>query len=188
MYLDDITREQLISIYRGRYPEIPSGYLDKHRILEQLATQDKEQLLAWLEAVLIATNHFQLETLFGDFARQHFVRPLAPGEVLEAIYRFRQGSLAGKYYAPFEMNSKNYNYVPPQTEAWFDELSTWLGRACELAEDGEKEAALEGLSILIELIETMHDKEIVFAHDASEWMIISKYDYRAVYEQLLKGG
>ncbi|MCB9298387.1 MAG: hypothetical protein H6573_00015 [Lewinellaceae bacterium] len=188
MYLDDITREQLISIYRGRYPEIPSGYLDKHRILEQLATQDKEQLLAWLEAVLIAVDSFQLETLFGDFAREHFVRPLSPGQVLEAIHRFRQDSLAGKYYAPFEMNSKNYNYVPPQTEAWFDELSTWLGRACELAEDGEKEAALEGLSILIELIETMHDKEIVFAHDASEWMIISKYDYRAVYEQLLKGG
>lgn len=186
MYLDDFTNKKLKDIYRGRYPEIPSRYLDKRRILEQLALQDKEQLLAWLEAALIAVDHFQLETLFGDFARQHFVRPLAPGEVLEAIYRFRQDSLAGKYYAPFEMNSKNYNYVPPQTEAWFDELSTWLGRACELAEEGEKKAALEGLSVLIELIETI-DEEIVFAHEAGEWMIITKYDYRAVHEQLLKG-
>lgn len=185
MYLDDRTREQLISLYRGRHPVTPSGYLDKERILKQLATLDKEQLLAWLEAVLIAVDSFQLETLFGDFARQHFVRPLAPGEVIEAIHRFRQDSLEGKYYAPFEMNSKNYTFVPPQTEAWFDELSTWLGRACELAEEGEKKAALEGLSVLFELIENMTEG-IVFAHETGEWMIISKYDYRAVYERLQK--
>ena len=35
MYLDDTTREQLISIFGGA-TEIPAGHLDKGRILEQL--------------------------------------------------------------------------------------------------------------------------------------------------------
>ena len=85
------------------------------------------------------------------------------------------------------MDSKNYTFVPPQTEAWFDELSTWLGAPANWRKRGKRRLRWKGFPyLLFELIENMSGG-IVFAHETGEWMIISKYNYRAVYEELRKG-
>lgn len=186
MYLNEQTRKDLKSIYRGRYPDCPSGYLDRQRLLRALSEMDKTELLAYLEATLIAMDPLQVEDVFGELARDRFVRALSPEAVLEAIRQFQQDSVAGKYYAPFDMDSKNYNDVPLQTEAWFNEMSAWLNRVCDLAESGEIQSAKEGFRLLFKLLDNMTN-EIVFAHELGDWMIPTRRDYRAVYERLIKG-
>jgi hypothetical protein len=45
------------------------------------------------------------------------VAPVDGRKLLRAIKKFQRESLAGTYYAPFNMNSKNYMFIPPETEA-----------------------------------------------------------------------
>lgn len=183
MYPNKLTREQLESIYRGRYPVHPSLYSDKERILAQLAKQEKEDLLNWLEGILVVMDHTQLESIFGELVRAEFLRPLGAEEVLEAIRQFEERSYAGEYYNDSDIESTSYSYVPPQTEAWFDELGAWLDRVCQLVADGQQAAAREGFEILLKLIDNMSN-DIVYADELGDWMVITKSDYRAVYQQL----
>lgn len=80
--------------------------------------------------------------------------------------------MAGQYYAPFEMNSKNYTHVPEKTTAWFDALNDFLAESATLTAQGEHAVAVECFSLLYQLIEHMEDgDEIVFAHEVGSWMI-----------------
>ena len=54
------------------------------------------------------------------------IAPVDGRKLLRAIKKFRRESLAGAYYAPFNMNSKNYMFIPPETAAWFDRLGELL--------------------------------------------------------------
>jgi hypothetical protein len=132
MYLDDPTRSQLIGLFRGRYPELPPGSISQNDLLKLLAQQEKSALLAYLEACLIAMSQEQRQAVFGKLVYEGHTAKLSPSEVLAAVSQFHVDSLAGKYYAPFDMNSKNYDWTPPETEAWFDEISIWLDCSCEL--------------------------------------------------------
>ncbi len=184
MYLDDLTRSQLIGLYRGQYPELPPGSIGQDDPLKLLAQQEKTALLAYLEACLIAKSQEQ-QAVFGQLVYAQNTAKLSPDEVIAAVKQVHTGSLAGKYYAPFSMNSKNYDWVPPETEAWFDEISIWLDRYCELAAKGHSVEAKQGLDLLMELIRKMNDgDEIVFAHEYGDWMIFAQYDYLTVYKQL----
>lgn len=183
MYPNKLTPEQLERVYRGRYPAHPSLYSDKDRILAQLAKQEKEDLLDWIEGILVVMNHTQLECVFGELVRAEFLRPLGAEEVLEAIRQFKKRSFAGEYYNDSDIESKSYSYVPPQTKAWFDELGAWLDRVCQLVADGQQAAAREGFNILLELIDNMVNG-IVYADQLGDWMIMTKSDYEAVYQKL----
>lgn len=186
MYLDDLTRSQLLGLFRGRYPELPPGSIGQDDLLKLLAQQEKTALLAYLEACLIAMSQEQQQAVFGQLVYAQHTAKLSPDEVLAAVNQFHADSLAGKYYAPFNMNSKNYNWVPPETEAWFDEISTWLDRSCELATEGQQPYAKKCLDLLLELVNKMNDgEEIAFAHELGDWMIYARHDYRAVYQTLL---
>jgi hypothetical protein len=80
-------------------------------------------------------------------------------------------------------------HVPEETEKWFREISELLDKTGELAQIGEKKAALEAFRQLIELVDRMENgEEIVFADELGDWMISAKCDYRKVYEELKKMG
>jgi hypothetical protein len=82
------------------------------------------------------------------------------------------------------MNSKNYNWVPPETEAWYSELSTWLDRSCELVKHGHHNIGKECLDICFQLIDKQSDDDTVFAHELGDWMIYAQHDYEAIYKSL----
>jgi len=80
--------------------------------------------------------------------------------------------LAGKYYAEFEWNSKNYTHVPEETEQWFDLLNDLLADSTQLSTRGEHAIAVECFGLLYDLIEQMEEgEEIVFAHELGMWML-----------------
>jgi hypothetical protein len=100
------------------------------------------------------------------------VAPVDGKRLLRTIKRFRRGSLAGEYYAPFNVNSKNYRYIPPETEAWFDRLGELLASSTQLTQQKDHQLATACFSLLFELIDTMESgEEIVFADELGSWMI-----------------
>jgi len=69
------------------------------------------------------------------------VAPVDGKKLLRTIKRFRRESSAGAYYAPFNVNSKNYRYIPPETEAWFDRLGELLASSTQLTQQKDHQRA-----------------------------------------------
>lgn len=146
--------------------------MDKERVFNLLKKQPKSVLLDLLESAFDELKTSQRKWIFDDFAEQ---RPSAvDGEdLLQEIQAFERESLSGLYYAPFDINSKNYMDIPEETEAWFDRIGDLLKDSAKLTEKGEHALAVQCFDILYKLIETMEegDEEIVFAEECGSWMI-----------------
>jgi hypothetical protein len=100
------------------------------------------------------------------------IGPVDGKKLLPAIKKFSRESLAGTYYAPFNMNSKNYMFIPPETEAWFDQLGELLTASTRLTQQKDHLPAVACFDVLFELIDDMESgKEIVFAEELGSWMI-----------------
>jgi len=100
------------------------------------------------------------------------IAPVDGRKLLRAIKKFQRESLAGTYYAPFNMNSKNYMFIPPETEAWFDRLGELLATSVQLTKQQDFQLATACFGILFELIDVMESgEEIVFADEYGSWMI-----------------
>lgn len=65
--------------------------------------------------------------------------------------------MAGHYYAPFEINSKNFSHIPEETDAWFDEISDYLEDSSKLTDQGDHKMAVQCFKLLHELIDKMED-------------------------------
>ena len=81
--------------------------------------------------------------------------PIDGKQLLRAIKKFRRESLGGAYYAPFDMNSKNYMFIPPETEAWFDRLGELLTASVQLTKQRDHLLATNCFDALFELIDAM---------------------------------
>jgi hypothetical protein len=100
------------------------------------------------------------------------IEPIDGKKLLRAIKKFQRESLAGAYYAPFDMNSKNYMFIPPETEAWFDRLGELLATSVQLTRQKDHRLATACFGVLFELIDVMESgEEIVFADEYGSWMI-----------------
>ena len=92
--------------------------------------------------------------------------------LLRAVKKFERESLTGVYYAPFNMNSKNYRDIPKETEHWFRRLGSLLQASAQLAKQQEHTQAVVCFKILYGLIHAMENgEEIVFAEELGSWMI-----------------
>src|SRR5207248_5155842 len=104
-------------------------------------------------------------------------RPPAPvavdGELLwHEIEEFRNDSLAGVYYAPFNMNSRNYRHIPEETRDWCDRFARFAADASRLTAQGEHAQAVACFAPLFELAEALAwGKEIIFAEEVGCWLI-----------------
>jgi hypothetical protein len=80
--------------------------------------------------------------------------------------------LAGAYYAPFAINSKNFMHIPDKTRAWFRRLGALLEASCRLTAKGEHRYAASCFRILYSLIDAMElGRKIVFGKEIGSWMI-----------------
>jgi hypothetical protein len=93
-------------------------------------------------------------------------------QLLRAIKKFERESLAGKYYALFNMNSKNYRHIPQETENWFERLANLLQASAQLTNQKEHAQAVACFKILYGLIDAIENGDaIVFAEELGSWMI-----------------
>ncbi len=146
--------------------------MEKDNIFDALKQQDTTVLVTLLNTAYDEMNTNQRRVVFGTFA-QKLPPPIVDAEeLLGDIEVFREESFAGGYYAPFNVNSKNYMNIPEETEEWFECLGDSLKRSQRLSQQGSHRLAVQCFGLLYELINAMEDgEEIVFAEELGGWMI-----------------
>jgi hypothetical protein len=146
--------------------------VDKTQLFKFLSTQDSPVLLDLLSKVYDMMSYDERQMVFGEIVRALPPAPVEGERLLEEVEQFRRESLAGLYYAPFDINSKNWRYVPDETREWFERIGDLLKASCQLTAQGDHLHAVICFGTLYELIEVMErGEEIVFAEEVGSWMI-----------------
>src|SRR6266576_2011590 len=114
----------------------------------------------------------QRRAVFGEAVRKPVKTPSGGDELREEIDEFRRDSLARSYYAPFDMNSKNFMHIPAMTREWCDLFARFVADASTLTARGEHTQAAACFAMLYELLEALdRGEEIIFAEEAGSWLI-----------------
>ena len=146
--------------------------MNKERLFEYVKTQNQSKLLELLSLAFDTMDTNQRHDVFGKTAKEVPTSSVDGKEILTTIEQFYEKSIAGYYYAPFDINSKKFSDTPEETDAWFDEISDYLEDSSRLTDQGEHEMAVQCFKLLHELIDKMEDDdEIVFADEYGTWMI-----------------
>jgi hypothetical protein len=77
--------------------------------------------------------------------------------------------------------------ITPLTQSWYDEAGFWLDVLCAEGEERKRsrECRLEGLRLLLELIDQLDEENILVPHDTlGEENLYTRCDYRTYYQQL----
>ena len=146
--------------------------VDDQHVFAWLKKQKKDVLLACLRAAFDVMNAKQRRVVFADVIQPE-VTTSGDGDKLRAeIEKFRRDSLARKYYAPFNVNSKNFMVVPEKTKEWCDRFVGFVLAASRLTISGEHTQAVGCFALLFELVEAVDSGEdIFFAEETGSWMI-----------------
>ena len=146
--------------------------MNKERLFEYFKTQNQSKVLELLSLAFDTMDTNQRHDVFGKTAKEIAPSSVDGKEILTTIEQFYKKSMDGYYYAPFDINSKNFSDIPEETDAWFDEISDYLEDSSRLTDQGEHEMAVQCFKLLYELIDKMEDgDEIVFADEYGTWMI-----------------
>jgi len=156
--------------------------MDKEIIFQALADQQAPVLLDLLSRVYDQMTDEQRHVVFGlhggkvlqlfaDEEKQGSYE--VDGELLrEAVDEFKEASLAGAYWAAFNVNSKNYMQVPAETVEWLDRLAEMLGDTCVLTEQGDHALAVACFGPLFMLIDELdRGTEIVWFEERGSWRL-----------------
>jgi hypothetical protein len=157
--------------------------MDKTRLFQFLSTQDPSALLGLLRIAYDQMSIDQLHAVFGSTVKALPPVPVDGEALLGKVEAFQRRSLAGYYYEPFDINSKNWTDVPEETDEWFEELGDLLKASRQLTSQRDHLHAVVCFRILYELIDKMEDgEEIVFGDEIGSWMIpIDEKEYIAAY-------
>ncbi len=98
--------------------------------------------------------------------------PVNGDDLVDQIEDFFKESLSGFYYAPFNINSKNFMDVPEETEQWFEHLGDFLKASVQLTSQSNHFHAMVCFGELYSLIDKLESgEEIVFGEEIGSWMI-----------------
>ncbi len=146
--------------------------MDEQEVFAYLKRLKKAVLLDYLRAAFQEMNAKQRRAVFTDAIRQPATATVDSHQLQHEIDQFSRDSLAGNYYAPFNVNSKNFMDVPEATEEWCDRFARFVADASKLTARGEHTQAVACFVMLHELVEAVDSgKEIIFAEEAGSWMI-----------------
>jgi len=141
-------------------------------LLKLLKKQPKIALLDLLESAFHEMKTNQKNAVFGHMMDQVEPSKINPKQILKEVNKFHKDSLGGAYYAPFNINSKNFSHIPEETEEWFEKLNDFLIASAQLSKQEDHCYAIDCFSILYDLIEKMErGDEIIFADEYGTWMI-----------------
>ncbi|WP_257292876.1 hypothetical protein [Endozoicomonas sp. ONNA1] len=145
--------------------------MNKSILFEILNKKTQTELLNLLDNAWETMSTNQRDTIFsGLMSKEQFSFPASADHTLKAVKAFQKCSLDGDYYAPFDINSRNYMDIPEETDAWFAKLDELFIESTKLVRQEEYQVALECFNILYELLEGIVDDEIIFADELGSWM------------------
>lgn len=146
--------------------------MKKDRLFDYLETQKKAQLIELLESAFDAMDTEQRHDVFDEIISDVLPVTVDGEQLLADIEVFFKSSVNGRYYKPFNMNSKNFSNVPKKTNEWFEKLGDYLEESSVLTEQGTHDVAVQCFTLLYDVIDKMEDGEdIVFADELGGWMI-----------------
>ena len=146
--------------------------MNKTQLFEFLETYDPSALLSLLSAAYETMGHDQRQAVFGRLARTQPPAQVDGKVFLGEVEEFQHKSLAGSYYAPFAINSRNWTHIPEETNEWFEHLGDLLQASAQLTLQGDHLLAVACFGALYELIDAMErGDEIVFGDEIGSWMI-----------------
>jgi len=146
--------------------------MDRSSLFSFLKKQDSASLLSLLESAYETMSTNQRRKVFGSLPLKKDAPKIDEAKLLKKIKTFYEESLKGVYYAPFDINSKNYMNIPEETEEWFEKLGDFLEAVTKVSMKGNHTVAVECFKILHKLIDEMLDgDEIIFADEYGTWMI-----------------
>ena len=146
--------------------------MEKQEVFKLLSRRKKTELLQLLESMYDELSTRQRRSIFGHLAEQTTSVKVRPNAVVRDVEVFHRESLEGVYYAPFDMNSKNYMHVPEETELWSERLGDLLKKSSQLSKQGAHHDAVTCFALLYETVFAMEEGgEIVFAEEVGSWMI-----------------
>lgn len=146
--------------------------MNRESLFKFLKSQKKPDLLKILNAAFDEMSTAQKYSVFGDAIKRAKPSKVDGSRFLEKVAQFRDDSLAGVHFAPFDINSKNFSHIPEETNEWFETLNDLLLGSVQLSREGNHVAAVDSFIILYALIADMESgEEIVFAHEFGSWMI-----------------
>ena len=146
--------------------------MDEEILFKALKQQTKSTLLELLYSAYYETNTQQRRYIFGDLIKKSKQSKITGKNIIKKSETFYKESLAGVYYAPFEINSQNFSQIPEETEEWFEKLGDLLQSSGQLTKQEDHASAVKSFEILYELIEKMeYGEEIIFADEYGSWMI-----------------
>jgi hypothetical protein len=90
--------------------------MNKKCLFVFLKKQDPSTLLDLLEAAFETMTTNQRRDVFGKLKFDDRATDADQKNLLGDIKKFYDDSLKGVYYAPFDVNSKNYMNIPEETE------------------------------------------------------------------------
>jgi plasmid stabilization system protein ParE len=147
-------------------------FVDAKELFKFLAKQNKPTLLGHLHDAFDAMTAKQRRDAFADCVRPPVKAAVKGGGLRRQIEQFYRDSRAGKYYAPFAINSKNFMDVPEETEEWCDLFARFVASASKLTTQGDHAQAVACFAMLFELLQSVDSgDEIIFAEEAGSWMI-----------------
>ena len=141
----------------------------QERLFKALSRQKKADLLGLLESAYEEMDAQQRRNVFGALLKKRPPQFINGKQLLADIQQFHRDSLNGVYYAPFNMNSKNFLHIPEETSQWFDKLDFLLKSSAKLSKQNEAVIAIECFKLLYDLVE--HLDEIVFAEEIGMWLL-----------------
>ena len=146
--------------------------MDKELLFKHLKGKKKAVLFELLKSAFDEMKTNQKYSVFGDAMKDAKPLKVDGSQILKKVRQFYKDSLDRRYYAPFDINSKNFSNIPEETKEWFEVLNDFLLNSTQLSQASNHLAAIECFSILYELIKRMEDgDEIIFADEYGSWMI-----------------
>jgi len=156
--------------------------------LKQAIAQSDSQTLS----SLLVRNLEQLDTnsqfeLLAELYEQQVVSQWSDEELLRAVGDFHKKSVQGAFYDPDWGDDGWYDAITPLTQSWYDEAGFWLDVLCAEQPARSKACRLQGIRLILELIDRLDEETIIVPHDTwGEENIYTRGDYRAYYLQLQK--
>ena len=153
----------------------------KARLLSALAMENKAALIRLLGRSYDHLSTAQAEKVFADYmpkpakpvGTKSANRRTTGKALLEKVKQFHADSLARRYYAPFEINSKTWGQIPAKTQEWTRKAAELLTASRQLSARNAHREAATCFGLIYELLEAVDDgdAEIIFGEEVGTWMV-----------------
>lgn len=160
-------------------------YFDLSSLRQAIGQAGRQNLASLLTDNLELLDENSRFLLLSELYEQQVVSQWSDEEVLDAVRAFYKKSLQGDFFDHSWGDDGRYDVITPLTQSWYDEAGFWLDVLCSEQQERSRACRLEGLRLLLVLIDQLDEEEILVPHDTlGEENVASRYDYRAYFRQL----